>query len=103
MLVKELIALLGQKDPNFEIVLGFAATDSIPLMLELYPEDFISDSRTGIVEIVSDISQEVEDEIERIINTPGCVKPGEVLMISRADKHKTLAERMEALGMSVVR
>lgn len=108
MLVKELIELL-QKCPLFyTVVLTVPINDEVPLLVDLYPEDFEVDASRGTLEIDGAIPGGANDQIQDILESGIVLGEDEVLVLSRAhegdmSKHKmTTKERMKHLGMTVL-
>lgn len=111
MQVKELIELLQKCPSYYQVVLNVPIEDDLPLLVDLYAEDFAIDEARATLEIDGSIGEEAEESIQDMIDKGLCLKEGETLILTReglpTDKINSISKpttktRMKALGMTVL-
>lgn len=107
MLVKELISHLEKIDSSTEVVLSISLDDDSlpPFYIRLYKEDLILNAPQRFLEISTDMSPEIEEELDALLCSNRSFAPDDILLVSRSEiiPQKTLQERMASHNMSIVR
>jgi hypothetical protein len=110
MLVNQLIELLQKCPSYYQVVLNVPIEDDLPLLVDLYPEDFAIDEDRGTIEIDGAISDEADNHIQELIDSGLKLQDGEVLILTRegmpteaiTPAKQNTKSRMKALGMTVL-